>query len=122
MAVRLAARVMLARVVPGKTLWPLPSVAGPVSLSMEPRRLALLALLLAATLVITPLAAAEAASGLSDASTGADARCGPILEMGVIPWAICVVYDTGGAVNGVLCLAWRILWGPTNPCPFPIPL
>jgi hypothetical protein len=77
----------------------------------------LFALLAASALLALPLAAAQDAPAQEQY-----VDCGVITEDGLIPVTLCLVRYAGALGEAAACIAWRLLWGQSAPCPLPIPL
>lgn len=72
----------------------------------------LFALLASLTLLALPLAAAQ------DAPDSADRiDCGTITEEGLVYVTLCLVRAGIATGEAAACIAWRLVWGQSAPCP-----
>lgn len=69
-----------------------------------------LASLLLATTLAVPLVAADTASDFR-------VDCGDIMEDGLVPVTLCFVNVAIALGKAGACIAWRLLWGQSAPCP-----
>ena len=70
-------------------------------------------LLVLASLLSLPLAAAVEA----DAPVASDVDCGSVFVEGAVHVATCFALYGVGMGEIVLCIAWRLAWGASEPCP-----
>jgi hypothetical protein len=73
----------------------------------------LFALLAASALLSLPLAAAQDAPAAEEQYID----CGSIMQEGLVYVTLCLVRAGIGTGEAAACIAWRLIWGQSAPCP-----